>query len=147
MKPSPDLSPFDLPHDVCRAVGEILDNVGGKWTILVVRTLSRGPLRFSELRRAVSAVTHKMLTSTLRDLERDGFVRRTVTPTVPPRVDYELTALGHDLMVPVNALATWALTNRTKVHAARRRYDARREDPPAAEMSPSSTRRASPRRP
>jgi DNA-binding HxlR family transcriptional regulator len=125
LKPAPSLHPLGLPHEVCRAVGEILDNVGSKWTILVVRTLSAGPMRFSELRRAVSAITQKVLTATLRDLERDGFVRRTVTPTIPPRVDYELTRLGRELMVPVNALAAWALANRPKVQAARRTYDAR----------------------
>jgi DNA-binding HxlR family transcriptional regulator len=113
-----------LPADVCREVGEILGTVGSKWAILVIRTLSDGPMRFSELRRAVSAVTQKVLTSTLRNLERDGFVKRTVTPTKPPRVDYALTRLGRDLMVPVNALAHWALDHRPQVRAARRAFDA-----------------------
>jgi DNA-binding HxlR family transcriptional regulator len=115
-----------LPADVCREVGEILGTVGSKWSILIVRMLSEGPMRFSELRRALSVVTQKVLTATLRDLERDGFVKRTVTPTKPPRVDYELTRLGRDLMVPVNALAIWALGNRPKVRAARKAYDARK---------------------
>jgi DNA-binding HxlR family transcriptional regulator len=114
-----------LPADVCREVGEILGTVGTKWSILIIRTLSDGPMRFSELRRALSVVTQKVLTATLRDLERDGYVKRTVTPTKPPRVDYELTRLGRDLMVPINALARWALDHRPQVRSARRAFDAR----------------------
>jgi DNA-binding HxlR family transcriptional regulator len=114
-----------LPADVCREVGEILSTVGSKWSILLIRTLSDGPMRFSELRRALSVVTQKVLTATLRDLERDGFVRRTVTPTKPPRVDYELTRLGRDLMVPVNALARFALDHRPQVRSARKAFDSK----------------------
>lgn len=114
-----------LPTDVCRAVGEILGHIGDKWAILVVRMLSDGPLRFSELRRDIGSISQKMLTSTLRSLERDGFVTRTVTPTIPPRVDYELTAIGRDLMTPVNALAAWALAHRAQIERARARYDAK----------------------
>lgn len=121
-KPSAAPLPFHLPADVCREVGEILDGVGTKWAILIVRTLSDGPMRFSELRRALAAVTQKVLTSTLRDLERDGHVTRTVTPTKPPRVDYALTALGRDLMVPINALAHWALDHRVEIRRARQRF-------------------------
>lgn len=131
LKPAPhephEALHLGLPADVCREVGEILNTVGSKWSILVIRTLSDGPLRFSELRRALSAVTQKVLTATLRDLERDGFVKRTVTPTKPPRVDYELTRLGRDLMVPVNALAHWALDHRPQVRSARRAFDARQD--------------------
>jgi DNA-binding HxlR family transcriptional regulator len=123
---APDLpAVFSLSADVCRDVGEILDSIGSKWAILIIRTLSDGPMRFSELRRAVSAVTQKVLTATLRDLERDGLIARSVTPTKPPRVDYELTKLGRDLMVPVNALAHWALDHRPQIHRARRRFDER----------------------
>lgn len=115
-----------LPAEVCRAVGEILGHIGDKWAILIIRMLSGGPLRFSELRREIGAISQKMLTATLRNLERDGFVTRTVTPTIPPRVDYELTRIGRDLMTPVNALAEWALAHRTQIERARARYDALR---------------------
>ncbi|MFZ6181690.1 winged helix-turn-helix transcriptional regulator [Nannocystis pusilla] len=116
-----------LPADVCRAVGQVLACIGDKWTILVIRMLSAGPLRFSELRRAVGSISQKVLTSTLRNLERDGFVIRTVTPSTPPRVDYELTALGRDLLVPVNVMAEWALGHRLQIERARQRYDALQE--------------------
>lgn len=108
----------------CRAISEILQRVGDKWTVLVVGMLSDGPMRFSELRHAVGGISQKMLTTTLRGLERDGFVTRTVFPTIPPRVDYELTELGHQLREPVNALADWARKNTLHINAARSRYDA-----------------------
>ncbi|MFP2956675.1 winged helix-turn-helix transcriptional regulator [Myxococcus sp. 1LA] len=114
-----------LPPDVCKEVGEVLARVGDKWSILVIRHLREGPVRFNELRRDLGGVTHKVLTSTLRGLERDGFVFRTVTPTVPQRVDYTLTALGQELMEPIDLLATWALRRREAVHRARAAYDAR----------------------
>jgi DNA-binding HxlR family transcriptional regulator len=82
-------------------------------------------MRFSELRRSVDGISQKMLTTTLRNLERDGFCTRTVFATVPPRVDYELTALGRDLLVPVKALGDWAVANRERIDAARRRFDER----------------------
>jgi len=108
----------------CRAVSEILQRVGDKWTVLVVGKLGRGPMRFNELRTAVGGISQKMLTTTLRGLERDGFVTRTVFPTIPPRVDYELTELGRELLVPVNALGDWARRNTTRVNEARARFDA-----------------------
>ena len=108
----------------CRAVSEILQRVGYKWTVLVVGKLGRGPMRFNELRTAVGGISQKMLTTTLRGLERDGFVTRTVFPTIPPRVDYELTELGRELLVPVNALGDWARRNTTRVNEARARFDA-----------------------
>lgn len=108
----------------CRAISEILQRVGDKWTVLVVGMLGNGPMRFSELRHAVGGISQKMLTTTLRGLERDGFVTRTVFPTIPPRVDYELTELGHQLQEPVNALADWARQNTPHINAARSRYDA-----------------------
>jgi DNA-binding HxlR family transcriptional regulator len=108
----------------CQSVSEILARVGDKWTVLVVGLLGGGPMRFSELRRAVEGISQKMLTTTLRTLERDGFCTRTVFPTVPPRVDYELTELGRDLLVPVKALGEWAVANRERVDSARRRFDA-----------------------
>src|SRR6478672_5458279 len=112
----------NLPSD-CRAVSEILSRVGDKWSVLVVKLLGDGAMRFNELRHRIGGISQKMLTTTLRGLERDGFVTRTVTPTIPPRVDYELTELGRDLLVPVKALATWARRNEIKVQAARERFD------------------------
>lgn len=113
------------PHrsEDCRAVSEILQRVGDKWTVLVVGKLGDGPMRFSELRHAVGGISQKMLTTTLRALERDGFVTRTVFPTIPPRVDYELTDLGRELLVPVNALGEWARLNTARVREARLRFD------------------------
>jgi DNA-binding HxlR family transcriptional regulator len=108
----------------CRAVSEILSRVGDKWTVLVVGYLAKGPVRFSELRRAIGGISQKMLTATLRGLERDGFVTRTMFPTIPPRVDYELTELGRELLVPVSALGEWARRNQSRVADARRRFDA-----------------------
>jgi DNA-binding HxlR family transcriptional regulator len=112
----------DMPAD-CQSVNEILARVGDKWSVLVVSLLGDGALRFSELRRLIGGISQKMLTTTLRGLERDGFVTRTVTPTIPPRVDYELTALGRDLLVPVRALGEWAKRNRSRVENARARFD------------------------
>jgi DNA-binding HxlR family transcriptional regulator len=91
--------------------------------VLVVGKLGDGPMRFNELRQAVGGISQKMLTTTLRGLERDGFVTRTVFPTIPPRVDYELTELGRELLVPVNALGEWARLNTARVNEARRRFD------------------------
>jgi DNA-binding HxlR family transcriptional regulator len=108
----------------CRRVSAILARVGDKWTVLVVRQIGDGPRRFSEIRRALGSISQKMLTTTLRGLERDGFVSRTVFPTVPPRVEYELTALGRDLLVPVRALGEWAVKNADRIERAQRAYDA-----------------------
>ena len=110
------------PSD-CRAVSEVLSRVGDKWTVLVVEILGHGPKRFNELRRHVGGISQKMLTTTLRQLERDGMVTRTVYPTIPPRVDYELTGLGSELLVPVRALGDWARTNMERIDEARRHYD------------------------
>ena len=102
----------------------ILSRVGDKWTVLVVRQLGDGPMRFSEIKRSLGSISQKMQTTTLRGLERDGFVSRTVYPTVPPRVDYALTPLGRDLLKPVGALGQWALDNAERVERARRAFDA-----------------------
>ena len=107
----------------CRAVSDVLSRVGDKWTVLVVELLSGGPMRFSELRRMIGNISQKMLTATLRGLERDGLVTRKVFPTIPPRVDYELTDLGRELRAPVNALAGWARANIDRINDARRRFD------------------------
>jgi len=114
---------LQVPED-CRAVSEVLARVGDKWTVLVVSTLGGGPKRFNELRRALGSISQRMLTLTLRGLERDGLVTRTVFPTIPPRVDYELTELGRSLLEPVNALGTWARQNRQRIQQARIQFDA-----------------------
>jgi DNA-binding HxlR family transcriptional regulator len=111
-----------LPAD-CRAVSDVLARVGDKWSVLVVTRLGAGPLRFNELRRAIGSISQRMLTLTLRGLERDGLVTRTVFPTVPPRVDYALTPLGRDLLNPVSALGEWATRNQAKIARARERFD------------------------
>jgi DNA-binding HxlR family transcriptional regulator len=107
----------------CSAVHHILARVGDKWTVLVVNYLGNRSMRFNELKRAINGISQKMLTSTLRGLERDGFVTRTVYPTIPPRVDYELTDLGRDLLVPVRGLGDWAIKNEQRVSEARARFD------------------------
>jgi len=112
-----------VPED-CRAVSEVLARVGDKWTVLVVSTLGDGPKRFNELRKALGSISQRMLTLTLRALERDGLVTRTVKPTNPPRVDYELTRLGRSLLEPVSELGLWARRNRTAIGEARQRFDA-----------------------
>jgi DNA-binding HxlR family transcriptional regulator len=117
-------------HDRCPAVREVLDRVGDKWSVLVVGLLSEGPRRFSDLRRAIEGISQRMLTLTLRGLERDGLISRTVYPTIPPRVEYELTHLGRTLLEPILALATWADANRERIQTARTRYDKAARKPP-----------------
>ena len=111
-----------LPAD-CRAVSEVLARVGDKWSVLVVTRLGGGPLRFNELRRSIGGISQRMLTLTLRGLERDGLITRTVFPTVPPRVEYGLTGLGRDLLQPVSGLSDWALRNQAKIARARDQFD------------------------
>ena len=108
----------------CKKVSGLLSRIGDKWTVLIVMMLGGGPKRFNELRREIGGVSQKMLSSTLRNLERDGFVSRTVQPTIPPRVDYALTDLGCDLLEPVGALGEWAMANMDRIDAARVRFDA-----------------------
>src|SRR5215211_5286318 len=112
----------------CRAVSEVLNRVGDKWSVLIVVTLAEGSKRFNELRREIPSISQRMLTLTLRGLERDGLVSRTVTPSIPPRVDYELTALGRSLQKPISGLATWALDNVGAIHAAQARFDGDRAE-------------------
>ena len=108
----------------CTPVREILSRVGDKWSILVIMLLSERPWRFNELKRAIEGMSQRMLTLTLRNLERDGLVTRTVYPTVPPSVEYALTPLGQSLRGPIIALGTWAQANNEQIDASRRRYDA-----------------------
>lgn len=111
------------PLPDCAAVKPVIARIGDKWAVLIVRMLGGGPLRFSELKRQIGGVSQRMLTLTLRGLERDGLVSRTVYPTVPPRVDYALTPLGHSLMVPIRALADWAVAHHEAIRAAQERFD------------------------
>ena len=107
----------------CRTVTDILSRIGDKWSIQVVVQLGSGPRRFNELRRIIGDISQRMLTLTLRGLERDGLVRRTVYPTIPPRVEYELTELGCSLLMTVRALGDWAKRHHDQIIEARRRFD------------------------
>ena len=104
---------------------DILDRVGDKWSVLVVILLKDGILRFSDLRRSIEGISQRMLTQTLRQLERDGLVERTIYPAVPVRVEYALTALGRTLIEPLSALAHWAENHRSAILVARAVYDCR----------------------
>ena len=112
-----------LPED-CRAVSQVLSRIGDKWSVLIVNLLGRGPRRFNEIRRTVGGISQRMLTLTLRGLERDGLVTRTVFPTVPPRVDYELTKLGRSRLEPVSGIGLWARQNQPAILQARDKFDA-----------------------
>ena len=114
----------DPTNPVCRTISTLLSRIGDKWTVLIVTTLGDGSRRFNELRREIPSVSQRMLTLTLRNLERDGLVSRTVTPSIPPRVDYALTELGCSLLEPVTALSKWALDNVEDIHLAQARFDA-----------------------
>ena len=109
----------------CMMIREVLSLVGDKWSVQIVAMLGGGAMRFSELRRSIDGISQRMLTLTLRGLERDGLITRLVTPTVPPRVDYELTRLGRTLLEPVSGLVQWGERNREKLQAARNEFDAR----------------------
>ena len=112
------------PEEDCRAISETLGRIGDKWTVLVVELLADGPVRFNELRRTIGNISQRMLTLTLRGLERDGLVTRTVYPTIPPRVEYELTKLGRTLREPLVAVADWARKHRPAILEARKVFDA-----------------------
>jgi DNA-binding HxlR family transcriptional regulator len=118
---------LDAPHagDEGCPLRDVLDRVGAKWSVLVVVLLKDGKLRFSDLRRSIDGISQRMLTQTLRQLERDGLVERTVYPSVPVRVEYELTALGRTLLEPLTALAQWAERHRGTILLARAAYDCR----------------------
>lgn len=121
------------PHNpVCQTISSLLQRIGDKWSVLVVSTLGSGSRRFNELRREIPSVSQRMLTLTLRNLERDGLVKRSVTPSIPPRVDYELTPLGRSLEGPIGQLQQWALDNVGAIHAAQGRYDALQDEVVAA---------------
>lgn len=109
----------------CQLVNDVISLVGDKWSVLIIVLLGAGKKRFSDIKRAVDGISQKMLTVTLRGLERDGYVTRTVYPTIPPKVEYELTDLGRDLLVPLRALGQWAIANHARVSSARAAYDPR----------------------
>ncbi|VIO75505.1 winged helix-turn-helix transcriptional regulator [Bradyrhizobium ivorense] len=124
----PDPPPHPSPdHSDCRAVASVLARVGDKWSVFVIMNLIEGPRRFNELKRIINGISQRMLTLTLRGLERDGLVTRTIYPTIPPRVDYELTDLGRGLAEPVKALGQWAFSHLPEIEGARSKFDARNE--------------------
>ena len=112
----------------CLKVTQVLSRVGDKWTVLVIIMLRERPYRFNELKRGIDGISQRMLTLTLRNMERDGMVTRTVTPSIPPRVDYELTDIGHSLATPVKVLGDWAFENLKRIAAAQAAFDTRNED-------------------
>lgn len=113
----------DYPREY-RIAGEIISLIGDKWTVLVVVRIAHGSSRFSQLQRDIGGISHKMLSSTLRALERDGFISRTVYPVIPPRVEYELTELGSKLLDPLRALGDFVISHSNHIEAARHRFDA-----------------------
>ena len=112
------------PAGDCLNVAPVLNRVGDKWSMLIVMILADGPKRFNELKRAIDGISQRMLTLSLRGLERDGLVSRSVTASIPPRVDYALTELGASLTEPVRALGDWALAHIGCIRAAQARFDA-----------------------
>ena len=130
---SPDMA-VGHATDRCRAVGSILARIGDKWSVLVVMSLGDGTFRFNELKRHIDGISQRMLTLTLRGLERDGLVERTFFPTIPPKGNYALTELGRSLREPVGALGQWAIEHRGTVERSRDLYDRRGEERDDAEL-------------
>jgi DNA-binding HxlR family transcriptional regulator len=120
--------------EICSAMGDILNRIGDKWSVMVVGHLTRKTMRFNELRHAIGGISQRMLTLTLRNLERDGLVTRTVYPEIPPRVEYQLTPLGRTLTEPLDTLWNWAAEHMHSVSEARANYDRARAE--AAEPRP-----------
>jgi DNA-binding HxlR family transcriptional regulator len=120
----------DPGSEDCRALSSILALVGDKWTVLIVVLLGDGPKRFNEMKRMVGGISQRMLTFTLRGLERDGLVKRTVFPTTPQRVDYELTKLGGTLWEAVEPLSSWARAHMSTILKARKKFDRGRKPVP-----------------
>jgi DNA-binding HxlR family transcriptional regulator len=120
----PDPFEAHLPSN-CEGVSAVLSRIGDKWSVLIVMLLGNQPRRFNELKRVIGGITQRMLTRTLRGLERDGLVTRTMFATIPPRVEYALTPLGRSLWKPVRALGVWAQTNQAEIAEAREKYDRR----------------------
>jgi DNA-binding HxlR family transcriptional regulator len=124
MKPIPGRS------ETCNAMADILNRIGDKWSVMIVGYLGRKTMRFNELRHTIGGISQRMLTLTLRNLERDGLVTRTVYPEIPPRVEYQLTALGQSLQQPINGLWAWAEEHQGEVQRSRLDYDAVHDDVP-----------------
>jgi DNA-binding HxlR family transcriptional regulator len=120
----------------CRAISGVLGRIGDKWSVLIVSRLGARPMRFNEMKREIGGISQRMLTLTLRGLERDGLITRTVFPTIPPRVDYALTPLGRSLLVPVSALGAWALANIGRIEQARAAFDRACPEKKAAKIAP-----------
>ncbi|MCE8016615.1 helix-turn-helix transcriptional regulator [Halomonas sp. MCCC 1A17488] len=118
-----EVAEFDNPCPI----RDVLDRIGDQWSVLVLLTLQPGTKRFNELMREIGDISKQMLSRTLKHLEQDGFITRTVYPEVPPRVEYDLTELGHSFLEPMQALVTWADTHHRTIVAARERYRDRRE--------------------
>ena len=119
-------NPVRIPvtdHTGCRTVADTLSRIGDKWTVMVVGALTKGPLRYNELNRAIDGISQRMLTLTLKGLEQDGLVTRTLYPTIPPRVEYALTDMGRTLIEPLQALFAWASANVPHMVEARQRYE------------------------
>jgi DNA-binding HxlR family transcriptional regulator len=123
-----DADPFQWDTREDCQVRQILDRIADKWSLLVIALLENRRLRFTELRREIDGVSQRMLTVTLRSLERDGLVKRTVHPVVPPRVEYELTSLGRTLHATIQSLVTWTEKHQEEIAAARTAYDSRAAD-------------------
>ncbi len=121
------IPPHDLENADCKKISQVLARVGEKWTILIIMLLTNGPRRFTEIKRTINGISQRMLTLCLRDLERDGLVKRTVFAVMPPHVEYELTPLGQSLTEPVIALGTWASTHVADIDAARAQFDAHKD--------------------
>jgi DNA-binding HxlR family transcriptional regulator len=137
MCPSNNKGTDGLAHDSaeCVSINEVLTRVGDKWSLQIISRLGERTLRFTELKRSIEGISQRMLTLTLRQLERDGLVHRTVYPTVPPKVEYTLSDFGRTILIPVMALADWALTYRTDIQAAREAFDSRPSAPESAILS------------
>ena len=120
----PHISKDAVAHSTCNAMGDILNRIGDKWSVMIVGHLTHRTMRFNELRHAIGGISQRMLTLTLRNLERDGLVTRTVFPEIPPRVEYALTDLGRTLTGPLDSLWQWAAANQGAVQGARQLYDA-----------------------
>ena len=116
-------SKHKLPEQDCLSVRRLLDRIGDKWSLYIIGTLQGGPMRFNAIQRHIDGISQRMLTLTLRDLERSGLVTRTVYPTKPPSVEYALTDLGSTLLEPVMGLVTWAQKSQATIEQARMKYD------------------------
>jgi DNA-binding HxlR family transcriptional regulator len=125
-RPVETFAPCDNEPTIARAVRDTLDRVGDKWTMLIIGVLADGPMRFGAILSAVPGISQRMLTRTLRHLERDGMVERRAFAEVPPRVEYELTDVGKTLIEPVRTLVTWTTEHHEHIEASRQAYDSAR---------------------